>query len=133
MIHKRTMSKPKQHRIFPPILARAREMRHPMTPAEAKLWALLRNRQLDGLKFRRQHAIDRFIIDFYFAAGRLCVEVDGDSHAEPDQKEYDEARTEWLNDHGYTVIRFSNREIFGQFDAVLDAILRECQKLRNEQ
>jgi len=64
------MSKPRQHRIYPPILARAREMRHPMTPAEAKLWARLRNRQLDGLKFRRQHAIGRFIIDFYYAAGR---------------------------------------------------------------
>ena len=61
------------------------------------------------------------------------MEVDGDSHAEPDQKEYDEARTEWLNDHGYTVIRFSNREVLGQFGAVLDAILRECQKLSNEQ
>jgi very-short-patch-repair endonuclease len=117
----------KLRRIYPPILARARELRQPQTPAETKLWACLRNRQLGDFKFRRQHPIDRFIVDFYCAACRLVIEVDGDSHAE--QVEYDQARTEWLNDRGYRVIRFTNRDVFQQLDAVLEAILEECDRL----
>ncbi len=117
----------KHHHTYPPILARARELRQPQTPAEAKLWAHLRNRQLDGFKFRRQHPIGRFIVDFYCAACRLVIEIDGDSHAE--QIEYDQARTEWLNDLGYQVIRFTNREVFRRLEAVLEAILETCEKL----
>jgi very-short-patch-repair endonuclease len=117
----------KRHRIYPPILARARELRQPQTPAETKLWSHLRNRQLGGFKFRRQHPIDRFIVDFYCAACRLVVEIDGDSHAE--QVEYDQARTKWLNDRGCHVIRFTNRDLFQRLDAVLEAILEECDKL----
>jgi len=117
----------KQHRIYPPILAHARELRQPQTPAESKLWTCLRNRQLGGFKFRRQHPIDRFIVDFYCAACRLVVETDGDSHA--DQVEYDAARTAWLNEQGYCVIRFCNRDVHRNIDAVLEVILAECQKL----
>ncbi len=117
----------KQHRIYPPLLAAARELRQPQTPAEQKLWARLRDRQLDGYKFRRQHPIDRFIIDFYCAKAKLCVEIDGDSHAE--QIEYDQARTAYLNELGYTVIRFTNREVFNQFEVVLQQITVECHRL----
>jgi very-short-patch-repair endonuclease len=120
-----TMTTEKQHRIYPPILARARELRQPQTPAESKLWARLRNSQL-GFKFRRQHPIDRFIVDFYCAACRLVVEIDGDSHAQ--QIEYDAARTDWLNERGYRVIRFANRDVYQNLDAVLEVILGECQK-----
>ena len=119
----------KHHRIYPPLLQAARELRQPQTPAEQKLWFHLRNRQLDGLKFRRQHPIDKFITDFYCAEVKLCVEVDGDSHAEPDQIKYDQARTEWLNECGCTVIRFTNREVFNQIEAVLQVIAAECRKL----
>ena len=118
----------KQHRIYPPILAHARELRQPQTPAESKLWARLRNRQLGGFKFRRQHPIGRFVVDFYCAACRLVIEVDGDSHAEPEQMEYDLARTAWLNEQGYHVIRFPNRDAHRHIDAVLEAILTECKK-----
>src|SRR5512143_1668684 len=117
----------KQHRLYPPILQATRELRQPQTPAEQKLWSRLRNHQLDGLKFRRQHPIDKFIIDFYCAEAKLCIEVDGDSHAE--QVEYDEARTAYLNELGYTVIRFTNREVFAQCAAVLQAIADECRRL----
>ncbi len=120
------MTTEKQHRVYPPILAAARELRQPQTPAEIKLWARLRDRQLDGYKFRRQHPIGRFITDFYCAERKLVIEIDGDSHA--DQVEYDQARTHWLNEEGYRVIRFSNREVFGQLDAVLETILNECVK-----
>ncbi|MGA9347784.1 MAG: RecQ family ATP-dependent DNA helicase [Anaerolineae bacterium] len=121
------MAEKKQHRIYPPILASARELRQPQTPAEKKLWTHLRNRQLGGFKFRRQHLIGSFIVDFYCAACRLAVEIDGDSHAE--QEAYDQARTAWLNEQGYHVIRFINRDVFQHLDDVLEAILGECQKL----
>jgi very-short-patch-repair endonuclease len=111
----------------PRLLQYARELRHPQTPAEQKLWSRLRNRQLNGYKLRRQHPIERFIIDFYCDEAKLCIEVDGDSHAE--QIEYDQARTAYLNELGYTVIRFTNREVFNQCEAVLQHIAEECQRI----
>ena len=114
-------------RTLPKILQAARELRHPQTPAEQKLWSRLRNRQLNGLKFRRQHPIERFIIDFYCDEAKLCIEVDGDSHAE--QIEYDQARTAYLNELGYTVIRFTNREVFTQCEAVLQFIADGCDRI----
>lgn len=114
----------KRHRIHPTIMARARELRQPQTPAERKLWMRLRNGQI-GPKFRRQHPIGRFIVDFYCAKSRLVIEIDGDSHL--DQVEYDAERTAWLVEQGYRVIRFTNREVDQQSDAVLEAILNECQ------
>lgn len=123
------MPNDKHHRLYPPILAAARELRQPQTPAEIKLWSRLRDRQLDSLKIRRQHPIDRFIIDFYCAEAKLCIEIDGDSHAEPDQIKYDQARTQWLRDEGYHLIRFTNREVFKEFEAVLQAIADECRTL----
>ena len=114
------------HRIYPPILERARELRQPQTASEQKLWSVLRNRQLGGFKFRRQHPIERFIVDFFCHECALVVEVDGDSHVT--QIEYDEARTEWLNDRGYHVMRFTNQEVQRQLPAVLEAIWQECVK-----
>lgn len=115
----------KLHRSQPTIRARARELRRPQTPAESRLWARLRNRQLGGFKFRRQHPIGRFIVDFYCVEARLVVEIDGDSHL--DQVEYDAGRTVWLSEQGNSVIRFTNQEIHQQLDAVLEAILDACQ------
>lgn len=112
-----------RHRIHPVILARAREMRHPQTPAEATLWRALRNRQR-GFKFRRQHPIYRFIIDFYCAEAKLLIEVDGESHLETDQAEYDNARTEYLEDLGYKVIRFTNNDVRYNIHAVASEILQ---------
>lgn len=112
-----------RHRIHPIILQRAREMRHPQTPAEATLWHGIRNRNL-GYKFRRQHPIDRFIIDFYCALAKLCIELDGDSHLEAGQMEYDAARTEYLEYLGYKVIRFTNNDVRYNIHAVVDEIVR---------
>ena len=112
--------------VSPVILARARELRQPLTPAEEKVWARVRARQL-GLHFRRQHPIWRFIVDFYCASARLIVEVDGGIHTEPDQIEYDAARTEWLVRRGFRVIRFTNREVERKLDLVLKAIAGECR------
>ncbi len=120
------MTDKSQHRHLPQVLTRARELRQPQTPAEQKLWSRLRSQQLGGFKFRRQHPIDRFIVDFYCAVCQLVIEIDGDSHAE--QVEYDAARTEWLNAHGYCVIRFTNHEVEHELDAVLESILHECSR-----
>ena len=113
----------KRHRIYPPVLLRARELRHPQTPAEATLWRNLRDRNI-GYKFRRQHPIDRFIIDFYCAKAKLCIEIDGSLHFETEQEEYDKVRTEFLESLGYQVIRFTNHDVRYNIHAVVDEIVR---------
>jgi len=120
------MPNEKRLRIHPTIRQRARELRQPQTPAEARLWQRLRARRLNGYYFRRQHPIGNFIVDFYCARARLVVEVDGDVHAM--QKEYDAARTEWLEERGYRVIRFTNDQVFHELDAVLESILTACEE-----
>ena len=72
--------------------------------------------------FRRQHPIWRFIADFYCASARLIIEIDGDTHAEPGQLEYDAARTNWLETRGYRVIRFTNAQVLNELGAVLIVI-----------
>ena len=117
--------KPTRH-VHPAILARARELRRPLTPQEAKLWGRLRRKQLYGIKFRRQHPIDRFILDFFCYQHRLVIEIDGGHHAEPGQQEYDQARTEWLEGRGLRVVRFTNRDIDTNIEGVLGDIARRC-------
>jgi len=112
--------------IQPEILKRARELRQRQTPAEQILWQYLRNAQLDGIKFRRQHPIGRFIVDFYCAQTRLVIEIDGDSHA--DQVEYDQMRTNWLESQGYQVIRFTNCEVMEHPVDVMEDILEHRKK-----
>jgi very-short-patch-repair endonuclease len=98
----------------------AREMRHSPTLAENKLWERLRNRRLNGLKFRRQHAIDRFIVDFYCAEARLVIEVDREIHQYTQAE--DALRTEFLESLGLRVIRFENGDVLTQIDGVVEAI-----------
>ena len=102
----------------------ARGLRQNMTPAESRLWAALKRQQLAGLKFRRQHAVGRFILDFYCAECRLVIELDGDSHS--DQRAYDEVRTRELNKDRLKVLRFDNPDVFEHLDVVLEAILESC-------
>src|SRR5512139_3745152 len=111
-----------RHRIHPLILSHACELRHPQTTAEATLWRVLRNRQF-AYKFRRQHPIDRFIIDFYCAEAKLLIEVDGPSHLEPEQQEYNKLRTEYLEELGYKVIRFTNDDVKFNIKGVIGEIL----------
>ena len=112
--------------VHPAILTRARELRQPLTPQEQKLWQRLRSKQLYGIKFRRQHPIYRFILDFFCYQHRLVIEIDGDSHADPEQQRYDEARTEWLEQRGLRVIRFTNREVDTNIEGVLQTIAAQC-------
>jgi very-short-patch-repair endonuclease len=120
-----------RHRIHPILLPHAREMSHPQTPAEATVWRYLRNRNL-GFKFRRQHPIVRFIIDFYCAELKLCIEIDGDTHLEQDQQEYDAARAEYLEFLGRKVIRFTNEDVRYNLQAVIQAIRETCNELKDK-
>jgi very-short-patch-repair endonuclease len=101
--------------------ARARGMRHEATPAEEKLWQHLRGGQL-GVKFRRQHSIDRYIADFVCLSHKLIVELDGAGHLEPDQADYDSGRSALLAELGYRVLRFSNEQALNQTETTLAAI-----------
>ena len=104
-----------------PILTqkRAKSLRRSMTQPEKALWSLLRRDQL-RLHFRRQHAIGPYILDFYCAVARLCVEVDGPAHA--DQIANDERRTRWLAAQGIRVLRFSVEDVEARPAAVVAAI-----------
>ncbi|MEN9307004.1 MAG: hypothetical protein RL173_936 [Fibrobacterota bacterium] len=99
----------------------AKQMRSNQTEAETHLWQRLRAHRLDGLKFKRQKPIGRFIVDFVCHECALVVEVDGGYHAE--QVEYDEARTAWLKSQGFQVLRFWNHEVLRQTESVLRRIL----------
>ena len=118
------MTRPKRWRTTEAVQQRARQLRRAQTPAEQKLWARLRRKQLYGLRFRRQHPIGRFIADFCCVAHRLVIEIDGPSHGA--QVEYDETRTAWLEARGYRVIRFTNEQIDRRMDDVLAEVARQC-------
>ena len=103
------------------LIEEAKRMRKEPTDAEAVLWELLRDKKL-GDKFRRQHLIDDFIVDFVCLSKNLVIEVDGGYHNDPTQKEYDQQRTLYLNEKGFRVIRFTNEEVLGNTEAVLTKI-----------
>ena len=105
----------------PEIERRAIELRSGMTPAEEKLWDALKGKKLGGLRFRAQHPIGRFILDFYCPAKKLVVELDGDSHLE--SQERDSERTAYLEASGLRVIRFENRQVHSDISKVLELIL----------
>ncbi|QCX00519.1 endonuclease domain-containing protein [Aggregatimonas sangjinii] len=96
-----------------------KELRKNLTPAEAFLWKHLKSRQLDGKRFTRQHSIGPFIVDFYCASEKLIIELDGEVHQTPNAQEYDENRTKFLENIGYTVIRFENKMVFDNFESVI--------------
>jgi 5-methyltetrahydrofolate--homocysteine methyltransferase len=100
----------------------AKKMRNQPTEAEAMLWNALSNKNLDGFKFRRQHIIGEFIADFICLKKNLIVEVDGNIHQLPDNKKSDAERTQWLEQQGYRVIRFTNDEVLGNIENVLKEI-----------
>jgi very-short-patch-repair endonuclease len=107
---------------------RARSLRREMTPAEKILWAALRGRRFDGLKFRRQYPTGQYILDFYCLELQLALEIDGESHL--GKEEHDELRAKAMEADGIKIVRFWNTQIYDEFDSVLEAIWRECQQRR---
>ncbi len=105
--------------------------KHRSQPTEAEniLWQVLRSKKLEGYKFRRQHIIGSYIGDFVCLKKNLIIEVDGLFHQLPENKQSDEERTAWLNKKGFEVIRFSNAEVMGSIDIVLDSIIKKLQSV----
>jgi very-short-patch-repair endonuclease len=99
-----------------------KQLRKNLTPAEAALWSLLKGSQLLGRKFRRQHGIGSYIVDFCCPSEHLIVELDGEVHNDPGQAEYDAARDANLRELGFTILRFENKEVFRNTQAVLNTI-----------
>lgn len=97
-------------------------LRNEGTSAEAFLWRFLQHRKLGGRKFRRQHSILNYIVDFYCPQEQLIVELDGQGHFTVDGMARDRLRTEVLKALGFRVIRFENRMVFGEIEVVLEEI-----------
>ena len=107
-------------RTTPKTFGRAKELHRNMTLAEVKLWARLRAHQLNGVHFRNQHAIGKFVVDFCAPRRRLIIELDGSQHIE--QQEYDSERTTFLESKGYRILRFWNNDVMNNIEGVLLAI-----------
>jgi very-short-patch-repair endonuclease len=114
-------------------IASAKEMRRNLTPREARLWQALRRCGLDGPKFRRQHPIGPFILDFYCVSAKLAVEVDGAVHTLGDNPARDDSRDLWLERRGITVLRIEARHVRGKLDAVLTEISRAAAEAQPAQ
>jgi len=109
-------------RYKPSLQSHATAMRKEPSRAERALWKLLRNRQFEGYKFRRQHQIDVYIADFACIRAKLIIEADGPSHDLPEQAEHDFHRTAALTKLGWRVLRLSNAEILADESAVIAKI-----------
>lgn len=111
----------------PEIFKRAKELRERMTDSEILLWEKLRSGRLNKLKFRRQHPVSKYIVDFYCHAYGLVIELDGEIHQEKDHIERDLGRQEDLESLRLSVIRFSNREVINELSNVLIKIIRSIE------
>lgn len=109
----------------PVLKSRRKELRNNSTPAEIMLWSMLQQSNLGGFKFRRQHSVGTYILDFYCPSERLAIELDGDSHFTDDAIEYDCVRTAYLNALNIKVLRFLNTDVYDNLNSVCERILEE--------
>jgi very-short-patch-repair endonuclease len=112
----------KRRKGAPLVNLRARYLRRNMTEAERLLWKMLRRKQFDGFRFRRQHPIGPYIADFFCPAAKLIVELDGGQHAEEEHVLRDRVRTSWLRSRGCRVLRIWNNELTQNPEDVREAI-----------
>lgn len=105
------------------MLKRADILRREMTEAEKILWERLRKNKVSGFRFRSQHPISKFIVDFYCHKALLVIELDGDIHMKEDVAERDEGREIEIKKLGLRVLRFKNKEVYDNLDAVVDKIM----------
>ena len=106
-----------------PTIARARRLRRMMTPPELRLWAALRGGKVGALRFRRQHPIGSYILDFYCADARLAVEVDGEGHWRGDQPELDARRDGWMARRGIETLRIEAPDVRDDLEGVVHRIV----------
>jgi len=109
---------------------RARALRQGMPEAEHRLWYFLRRKQLDGYRFRKQHPISQYIVDFACAKQKLIIEVDGATHGTEAELAYDKRRTQCLKSKGWKVIRYGNEEVYKNIDDVLNDIYAHLKGLK---
>ena len=102
----------------------AKQLRKNSTRAEKILWQLLRNRKLEGYKFRRKHPIGEYVADFYCHQSRLVIEFDGEVHDNEDQKKYDSETDEFMEGLGLKILRIKNEDLFNDQEKVMDLILK---------
>ncbi|MFN3772680.1 endonuclease domain-containing protein [Cloacibacterium normanense] len=112
--------------------SKAQLLRRNETIAEKLLWEKLRNNQLEGLKFRRQHPVNIYIADFYCHKFKLIIEIDGDYHDQEEQKQKDEVRTEVLRLNDLKIIRFKNEEVEQDINQVLTTIKNKIEQLKEK-
>ena len=112
--------------------SKAQFLRRNETIAEKLLWEKLRNNQLEGLKFRRQHPVNIYIADFYCHKFKLIIELDGDYHNQEEQKQRDEVRTEVLRLNDLKIIRFKNEEVEQDINQVLTMIKNKIEQLKEK-
>jgi len=105
-----------------------KQLRGNMTPAEIILWSKLKGKGI-GHKFRRQYSVGVFVLDFCCPILKLAIEVDGDSHFSDDAKIRDREREEIIRSYGFTFMRFSNKEIIGNLDGVIAAVMQYIERL----
>ena len=117
-------------KLNPQLLEFAKTMRHNSTDAEHLMWQLLRAKRFMNLKFRRQHVIAPYIVDFYCHELGLVIELDGSQHGIDDSVEYDVERTKFLEALGLTVVRYWNHDVLGRSEVVLEDLWRVCTKLK---
>ena len=103
-------------------------LRNNLTPAEAALWSALKNKQLKGRKFIRQHSIEKYIADFYCPSENLIVELDGQVHFNDVAAENDAIRENRLKELGFTIVRFENKLVFQYLPEVLEEIASHFKK-----
>jgi len=116
------------HGASPEIFHNAEALRGQMTEAEQVLWEALRNKRLSGFKFRRQHPVSKYVLDFYCHQAKLGIELDGEYHEDSTQQFYDTDRTANLQELSIDVIRFQNKEVLEKLDEVLMKIQEEVIK-----
>jgi very-short-patch-repair endonuclease len=105
-------------------------LRNNMPPAERLIWERLRRRQVEGCKFRRQYGIGPFVVDFYVPELKLAVEIDGSSHWGAEAQAYDARRQAFLESVGTRVIRFTNQQVYGELDGVVESIASVVREMR---
>jgi very-short-patch-repair endonuclease len=107
------------------LLVFRKKLRNHLTPAEAALWYLIKNRKLEGRKFRRQHSVGNYILDFYCPDEKLAIELDGEDHYWEEGIQKDKRKSAFMTSHGIEIIRFENQLVFQDTEFVLKTIVNK--------
>ncbi len=107
---------------------RRKDLRNNPTKTEKLLWTVLKGKQLEGYKFRRQYGVGKYVIDFYCVKKKFAIEVDGEVHDNEESQKYDKERSEFIKNFGIRIMRIRNEDVEGSIDKVVEKILNEMEK-----